>query len=340
MLVDTGTDAKDMHIIPYLAFVSVEYLHISDADIMPEMISSAMAAASPLVSPSGDRAASSSSHMPRDSNLHELTLMHSSVMTKVRRGTSEPDETGFDGGYVILLSPSDSNRSYDLVLSAGVADDVSFEEEMALLYNAPVHLYDGTIDEYPSSRRPPNVFFHKQNISSSSLEGNTLSEYFEKYNNIFLKMDIEGHEFEWFDSLSAADLLKIKQLVIEIHMTEHPAEQMQKQRRTLARLAYTHVLLHAHGNNCRNVPWLADHVCPRGNSMLSLIPIFAHCASPQKVFRMARHTASPSAKSRHKIHLCCAPQPHLLTRLSHLAGAPNDGADILPTQRCWRRESA
>ena len=183
-------------------------------------------------------------------------------------------------------------------------------------------------------------FFHKQNISSSSLEGNTLSEYFEKYNDIFLKMDIEGHEFEWFDSLSAADLLKIKQLVIEIHMTEHPAEQMQKQRRTLARLAYTHVLLHAHGNNCRNVPWLADHVCPRGNSMLSLIPIFAHCASPQKVFRMARHTASPSAKSRHKIHLCCAPQPHLLTRLSHLAGAPNDGADILPTQRCWRRESA
>jgi hypothetical protein len=153
-------------------------------------------------------------------------------------------------------------------------------------------------------------------------------------------MDIEGHEFEWFDSLSAADLLKIKQLVIEIHMTEHPAEQMQKQRRTLARLAYTHVLLHAHGNNCRNVPWLADHVCPRGNSMLSLIPIFAHCASPQEVFRMARHTASPSAKSRHKIHLCCAPQPHLLTRLSHLAGAPNDGADILPTQRCWRRESA
>ena len=52
MLVDVGTDAKDMHIIPYLAFVSVEYLHIRDADTMPEMLSRAMAAASSLISPS------------------------------------------------------------------------------------------------------------------------------------------------------------------------------------------------------------------------------------------------------------------------------------------------
>ena len=51
VLVDVGTDAKDMHIIPYLGFVSVEYLHIRDADIMPDLISSAMAAASSLISP-------------------------------------------------------------------------------------------------------------------------------------------------------------------------------------------------------------------------------------------------------------------------------------------------
>ncbi len=142
MLVDVGTDAKDMHIIPYLGFVSAEYLHIRDADIMPEMISSAVAAASSLISPSIKNASTSSpNHLPENSNLHELTLMHSSFLRKVRRGNSEPDETGFDGGYVILVSPNEHNRSYDLILSAGVADDVSFEEEMASLYNAPVHLY-------------------------------------------------------------------------------------------------------------------------------------------------------------------------------------------------------
>jgi hypothetical protein len=309
VLVDAGADAKDMHIIPYLGFVSVEYLHIWDVAIMTEMISSAMAAANSLISPSIERASSSSNHLPRNSNLHELTLMHSSVMQKVRRGNSEPDETGFDGGYVILLSPNDGNHSYDLILSAGVADDVSFEEEMASLYDAPVHLYDGTIDEYPSSRRHPNVFFHKQNVSSNSLEGCTLSEYFENYNNIFLKMDIEGHEFDWFDSLSAADLLKIKQIVIEIHMSEYPIERMQKQRHMFSRLAHSHVLLHAHGNNCRNVPWLADHLCPRGDFMLSHIPICIHDVPPQKVFRMALLTAYPSAKSRYKIILHCMPQP-------------------------------
>jgi hypothetical protein len=281
VLVDVGTDAKDMHVIPYLGFVSVEYLHIRDADIMPEMISSAMVAASSLISPSIKNASTSSpNNLPDSSNLHELTLMHSSFMRKVRRGNSEADETGFDGGYVILVSPNEHNRSYDLILSAGVADDVSFEEEMASLYNAPVHLYDGTIDEYPSSRRPPNIFFHKQNISSNYLEGCTLSEYFVNYKDIFLKMDIEGHEFEWFDGLSAAELLKMKQIVLEIHMSEYPVERMQKQRRVLSRLSNTHVLLHAHGNNCRNVPWLAEHLCPRGDFVLSRITFFPHDVLP------------------------------------------------------------
>jgi hypothetical protein len=261
-----------------------------------------MAAASSLITPSIDHASTFSDRLLRNSNLHELTMMHSSSMQKVRRGNSEPDETGFDGGYVILLPPDDNNRSYDLVLSAGVADDVSFEEEMATLYNAPVHLYDGTIEEYPSSRRPPNVFFHRENISSNYLEGCTLSEYFLNYNDIFLKMDIEGHEFEWLDSLSTADMLKIKQIVIEIHLSESPSEQLQKQRRALSRLAYTHVLLHAHGNNCRNVPWLADHLCPRGDCVLSCTPIFAHDVVLQRAFPMDHRTASPSVKSMYDIN--------------------------------------
>ena len=98
-------------------------------------------------------------------------------------------------------------------MSAGIADDVSFEEEMAVLYDAPVHLYDGTIEEYPSSQPPPNVFFHRQNISADADEGCSLSEWFLEHNNIFLKMDIEGHEFSWLASLSTADLLKIKQII-------------------------------------------------------------------------------------------------------------------------------
>ena len=197
--------------------------------------------------------------------MHELSLLQSHSIKKVRRGNSEPDETGFDGGYIVMMLPDDNSRSYDLILSAGIADDVSFEEEMAVLYDAPVHLYDGTIEEYPSSQPPPNVFFHRQNISADADEGCSLSEWFLEHNDIFLKMDIEGHEFSWLASLSTADLLKIKQIIIEIHLSDSLVQLQQRQRPVLSRLASTHALLHAHGNNCKNQPWLQDQLCPRGD---------------------------------------------------------------------------
>jgi len=130
-------------------------------------------------------------------------------------------------------------------------------------------LYDGTIAEYPSSRPPANVFFHRQNISADADEGCSLSEWFSgKYNDIFLKMDIEGHEFAWLASLSTADLLKLKQIIIEIHLSDDSLQLQQQQQPVLSRLASTHALLHAHGNNCRNVPWLERHLCPKGDLQL------------------------------------------------------------------------
>ena len=66
--------------------------------------------------------------------------------------------------------------------------------------------------------------------------------FFEKYQNIFMKMDIEGEENNLFESFSDADLLKIRQLVIEFHSAEQIV--------IPTRLAKTHWLVHFHGNNC------------------------------------------------------------------------------------------
>ena len=77
-------------------------------------------------------------------------------------------------------------------------------------------------------------------------------------------MDIEGHEFAWLASLSTADLLKLKQIIIEIHLSDDSLHLQQQQQPVLSRLTSTHALLHAHGNNCRNVPWLERHLCPKG----------------------------------------------------------------------------
>ena len=45
-----------------------------------------------------------------------------------------------------------------------------------------------------------------------------LLEYMEKYNDIFMKIDIEGHEFRVMPIIINNNYMnKIKQLVIEIH---------------------------------------------------------------------------------------------------------------------------
>lgn len=72
-----------------------------------------------------------------------------------------------------------------------------------------------------------------------------LHTFFEKNNDIMVKMDIEGGEFSWINSLTDEQLQKIQQIVIEFH---EPFTQ--EKWRTLSRLSRTHWLIHFHPNNC------------------------------------------------------------------------------------------
>ena len=58
-------------------------------------------------------------------------------------------------------------------------------------------------------------------------------------------MDIEGHEFNWLNSLSKDQMKKIKQLVIEFH---YPLAHQQKWD-MLKKLTDTHYLIHLHPNS-------------------------------------------------------------------------------------------
>ena len=59
-----------------------------------------------------------------------------------------------------------------------------------------------------------------------------------------IKMDIEGAEFAWLDSLNDYQLQRIRQIVIEIHS---PFDK--KKWKLLNRLAESHWLVHFHPNN-------------------------------------------------------------------------------------------
>jgi hypothetical protein len=181
--------------------------------------------------------------------LRQLT-MYESQYSKTRLGKDN------DGGYVICSLPGD----YDCLISGGIADDISFEQEFIDNYG-PVNSYafDGTIERLPSQE--PRLMFVKKNLGNKDGESSTrLSKYLEPYSNVFMKIDIEGHEFRLLPTLIGKYMKKVKQLVIEIHSPGyfqlHPVYFAEFSDVThefmfdlLAAINTTHTLVHVHPNN-------------------------------------------------------------------------------------------
>lgn len=145
-----------------------------------------------------------------------------------------------DGGYVIVPS-----MKYDFFLSCGLSDNVQFENDFLNLYDVPCKGFDGTISSLPSNAHK-NLDWVSKNIGPRNSDTETnLHEYLSKCKDIFLKMDIEGAEFDWIDSCSTEQLEHLKQIVIEVHWPNTD----KKWDSIFHRLAETHWLVHIHGNN-------------------------------------------------------------------------------------------
>ena len=71
------------------------------------------------------------------------------------------------------------------------------------------------------------------------------------YKNIFLKMDIESHEYNWLNELSMSQLNKFKQIVIEFHGINDDSWDIihSNKIKCFQKLASTHYIIHIHGNN-------------------------------------------------------------------------------------------
>ena len=166
---------------------------------------------------------------------------------KIRVGSKD------DGGYVIVDA-----QPYDILISCGIADDVTFEKEFLNKYNnIEGFAFDGTVAGLPE--KVDRLKFIKKNISFVNSETTTnLIEYIEPYNNVFLKMDIESYEFRWFQTMPGNIINKIKQIAIEIHYPFTDANfrhfdlplPVEQKITTLKNLSKTHKLIHLHGNNC------------------------------------------------------------------------------------------
>ena len=138
--------------------------------------------------------------------MNYLTVYSSYPYNKIRVGKV------YDGGYVIC-----DGLKYDLLLSCGISNDISFEDEFTKKYNVKCVAYDGTINNLPETINN-NIIWVKKNIGPNNTDNTTnLKDFLNNFNNIFLKMDIESYEFDWLRNITIEELKNISQITIEFH---------------------------------------------------------------------------------------------------------------------------
>ncbi len=160
-----------------------------------------------------------------------------------------------DGGYVV------SEKAFlesDALMGYGICEDISFEDTFSLKYNKPSYGYDcgirdiarqskqcHFIDECIGNEKflnPDMTSSHKVASFTKQIENAGL-----KNKKVFIKMDIEGAEYDAFD-----DILKhvqnITGLVVEFHFTK--TEEMPKAIQLLQNINKDFYLVHLHSNNC------------------------------------------------------------------------------------------
>ena len=178
-------------------------------------------------------------------------IVYKSIHKKIRVGKP------YDGGYVICDLPG----SYDCIIGCGIADDISFEQKLLEMYpSIPCYAFDGTIEKLPVA--DPRISFVRKNVGVLETDATTnLHCYLEKHRDVFMKMDIEGHEFRVLPVLVDRYMDRIKQLVLEVHtpgdIRLHPDYFKGLQDvndpfmlALLGKIKETHTLVHVHGNNC------------------------------------------------------------------------------------------
>ena len=184
------------------------------------------------------------------SNSFELNKRVSKVKELLKLRT--PKSTTFkrlgsphDGGYVI----ADDISSNDYVVSFGVEGNVDFEKDLNG-YGCHIDMYDYSVDKTPIDI--PNSRFFKEKIGVSA-DSTTLQECLNKTNkDIFLKVDIEGSEWDVFAASTEEELNRCRQITIEAHWLQNlPYDAFYNavvMALTNLRKTHTPVLLHPNNN--------------------------------------------------------------------------------------------
>jgi len=153
-----------------------------------------------------------------------------------------------DGGYVI---PKSALLASDLI-SLGVGSNWTFDKHWQLLKpNSNIHAYDGTIDPNtfnPDLKQDYENFFKDRVVHfKENVDKHNIGSIIKKTNrSIFLKIDIEGYEYDILPEIYQAS--NILGMAIEFHVLSF-VEQKKKFIEIINRLNTMYRIVHVHANN-------------------------------------------------------------------------------------------
>lgn len=156
-----------------------------------------------------------------------------------------------DGGYVMVddFAPSEA------AISIGIGDNISWDTDMAAR-GLRVLQFDNSI-EAPRGRNPQFSFYKRRIVGvpklpdDMTLAGILELEQIGNDHNLIIKIDIEGDEWEVFDSVSNNILEHFRQIVVEFHWLQNFATTEWSDRAIAAikKITHAHQIVHLHGNN-------------------------------------------------------------------------------------------
>lgn len=156
------------------------------------------------------------------------------------------------GGYIMLDDFKDKNIFY----SFGIAADVSWDSYPAEVLDKKVYMYDHTIEALPYQNK--NFIWKKQGICGENEMGKNeklkaLSEILrenghDSENDMILKMDVEGAEWDVFSTFDADELKRFDQIALELHWF-WDLNNKDRILKSLENLNRHHQIIHVHGNS-------------------------------------------------------------------------------------------
>ena len=173
-----------------------------------------------------------------------------------------------DGGYVML-----DDLPGGIAYSFGIARNVSWDRDMASR-GYDVYMYDHTIDSLPEE----NVRFHWSKLGIGDGSGNdvllkTLEELIavnghEGKSDMILKMDVEGAEWGFLESVKPETLLRFRQILFEFHGLMDPKKyglsvKYSRILEMLEKVNASHQLIHLHPCNFSNCASFGGKIFPQ-----------------------------------------------------------------------------